>query len=56
VLNVGLMVFVIACVAALLLQALARWLAVGRGLVPVRPEAPPEPAAELRGETVGAVE
>jgi carbon starvation protein len=35
-LNVGLMVFVIACVLALLLQALARWVAVARGLVPAR--------------------
>jgi carbon starvation protein len=40
-LNVGLMVFVIACVVALLLLALGRWLLVWRGLVPVRPEAPP---------------
>jgi carbon starvation protein len=55
-LNIGLMVFVIACVGALLLQAVARWMAVGRGLVPVRPEAPAEGTAELRGEKVGAVE
>jgi carbon starvation protein len=42
-LNVGLMVFVMACVGALLMLALARWLAVGRGLVPTHPEEP-EPA------------
>jgi carbon starvation protein len=40
-LNIGLMVFVMACVAALLLLALARWLAVIRGVIPVRAEAPP---------------
>jgi hypothetical protein len=38
VLNVGLMLFVILCVAALLFQAAARWVAVLRGVVPVRPE------------------
>ena len=35
-LNIGLMVFVMACVLTLLLQALARWVAVWRGLVPTR--------------------
>src|SRR5581483_11860217 len=35
-LNIGLMLFVIVCVLALLLQALARWVAVARGLVPQR--------------------
>jgi carbon starvation protein len=39
-LNVGLMVFVMACVGALLLLALSRWLAVARGLVPTHPEGP----------------
>jgi carbon starvation protein len=39
-LNIGLMVFVMACVLALLLYAVARWVAVARGLVPVRPDAP----------------
>ena len=39
-LNVGLMVFVMACVGALLVLAAGRWVAVARGLVPVRPEAP----------------
>jgi hypothetical protein len=37
-LNVGLMVFVMACVAALLFYAAARWIAVLRGVVPARPE------------------
>ncbi len=40
-LNVGLMVFVMACVGVLLLLAASRWVAVARGLVPVRPEAAP---------------
>jgi carbon starvation protein len=39
-LNIGLMVFVMVCVASLLLIAVARWVAVLRGLVPVRPAAP----------------
>ncbi len=34
-LNIGLMVFVITCVLALLAQA-ARWIAVLRGVVPIR--------------------
>jgi carbon starvation protein len=38
-LNVGLMVFVMSCVGALLLMAMARWVAVARGLVPIRAEA-----------------
>ncbi len=40
-LNIGLMVFVMACVAALLLYAAARWIAVLRGVVPIRPEEAP---------------
>jgi carbon starvation protein len=39
-LNIGLMVFVMSCVAALLIYAVARWLAVLRGWVPVRPDEP----------------
>jgi carbon starvation protein len=42
-LNVGLMVFVIACVAALLMLAAARWLAVLRGLAPAPGLAHEEP-------------
>jgi carbon starvation protein len=45
VLNIALTVFVMACVGTLLLIALARWVAVARGLVPARPESPPAPAA-----------
>jgi len=37
-LNIGLIVFVMACVLLLLLQALARWLAVLRGIAPIRTE------------------
>jgi carbon starvation protein len=52
-LNVGLMVFVMACVLALLIHAAARWLAVWGGLAPARPYAPeataPVPATD--GET-----
>ena len=36
------MVFVMACVLALLVQAAARWVAVLRGMVPVRREEGPE--------------
>jgi carbon starvation protein len=43
-LNIALMVFVMTCVAALLLIAVARWLGVARGVIPTRPE---EPAAEV---------
>lgn len=35
-LNIGLMLFVIACVMGLLIQAVTRWLAVWRGVAPVR--------------------
>jgi carbon starvation protein len=38
-LNIGLMIFVMTCVGALLLLAVSRWVAVGRGLIPVVPEA-----------------
>jgi hypothetical protein len=40
VLNLAMTIFVMACVGALLLLAVGRWLAVARGLIPVRPEAP----------------
>jgi carbon starvation protein len=40
-LNLLLTVFVMACVGVLLLMAVSRWLAVGRGLVPTRPEHSP---------------
>ncbi len=40
-LNIALMVFVMACVAALVIQAAARWVAVWGGLIPVTPEAAP---------------
>jgi carbon starvation protein len=36
VLNIGLMVFVIACVLALLIYAVSRWVAVWAGMVPLR--------------------
>lgn len=42
-LNIGLMVFVIACVAVLLLMALARWIAVLSGRIPTKPDVPPLP-------------
>jgi carbon starvation protein len=42
-LNISMMIFVIACVAALLLTAVGRWLAVLRGVLPIRVEAPPVP-------------
>jgi carbon starvation protein len=37
-LNLVMTVFVMACVGVLLLMAVSRWLAVGRGLIPIRPD------------------
>jgi carbon starvation protein len=37
-LNLVMTVFVMACVGVLLLMAASRWLAVGRGLIPARPD------------------
>jgi carbon starvation protein len=47
-LNVGLMVFVMACVGALLLFAVGRWVAVLRGVIPVKPEEAPLPPPSPR--------
>ena len=49
VLNIALTVFVMACVAVLLLMAAARWLAVARGLVPARREAAAAGASSSEG-------
>jgi hypothetical protein len=38
VLNTGLTVFVLACVGALLVIAVSRWIAVAAGMVPARTE------------------
>ncbi|MFM7152255.1 MAG: carbon starvation CstA family protein, partial [Gemmataceae bacterium] len=38
VLNIGLMAFVMLCVILLLFQAATRWLAVARGVIPIRPD------------------
>jgi hypothetical protein len=46
-LNLALTIFVMACVAVLLLQAVVRWVLVARGVVPVRREA--VPAAAVAG-------
>jgi carbon starvation protein len=60
VLNMVMAVFVITCVMALLLLAVARWVAVAKGAVPVRAEprtdrAPgaPEPEVAADGVTLG---
>jgi hypothetical protein len=60
VLNIVMAVFVISCVTALLLLALARWVAVAKGVVPVRTEpptdravVPPEPEVAVDGVTLG---
>jgi carbon starvation protein len=45
-LSMAMTIFVMACVAVLLLLAAARWLLVARGVVPVRPEGPPPMAPE----------
>jgi carbon starvation protein len=44
VLNLAMTIFVMTCVGALLLLAVGRWLAVLRGLIPVRSEAPTDGA------------
>jgi carbon starvation protein len=41
ILNIGLTVFVIACVLTLLLMAVGRWVAVWKGAIAVVPEPPP---------------
>jgi carbon starvation protein len=46
VLNLGLTIFVMTCVATLLILAVSRWVLVARGIVPVRPETVPIPADE----------
>ena len=46
-------VFVVTCVLTLLLLAAARWFAVARGLIPVRPD--PGPEDELGQERFGTV-
>ena len=51
-LNIGLMVFVLTCVLALLAQAAARWVAVLRGVVPLRGE--PEEGEDLPHTPAGA--
>jgi carbon starvation protein len=48
-LNLALTVFVVACVATLLLLAVSRWLMVARGIVPVRKDEPPQVAADPLG-------
>jgi carbon starvation protein len=47
VLSLALTVFVMACVAVLLLLALSRWFLVARGLVPVKPDEPAPPGKPL---------
>jgi hypothetical protein len=41
-LSLALMVFVVACVLTLLMMAVARWLLVLKGAIPIRPETGPE--------------
>jgi carbon starvation protein len=60
VLNMVMALFVITCVLALLLLAVARWVAVAKGAVPVRSErptdralVPPEPEAAAEGMPLG---
>jgi carbon starvation protein len=42
-LSMAMTIFVMACVAVLLLLALSRWLLVAKGLIPVKPDHPPVP-------------
>jgi carbon starvation protein len=44
VLSMAMTVFVMACVAVLLLLAVSRWLLVAKGVIPVKPDAPQPPA------------
>jgi carbon starvation protein len=43
VLSIVLTIFVMACVAVLLLLAVGRWLLVAKGVIPVKPDEPPLP-------------
>jgi carbon starvation protein len=45
-LEIVLTLFVMTCVGILLLLAISRWFLVARGLVPIRPEAPPPVSSE----------
>ncbi len=54
-LNIALTVFVMACVGALLLLAVSRWLLVARGVVATRPDEPDSPVrAATSGEMAAA--
>src|SRR5262249_26516880 len=58
VLNLTMTVFVMACVGALLLLAVGRWLAVARGLIPAQPDYSPSfrpPSGLESAESVPAV-
>jgi carbon starvation protein len=50
VLSMAMTVFVMACVAVLLILAVSRWLLVARGVIPVKPEVPPPLAAAANGQ------
>jgi carbon starvation protein len=57
-LNLTMTVFVMACVGALLLLAVGRWLAVARGVIPARPDYSPSflpPSGLERTEPVSAL-
>jgi carbon starvation protein len=53
-LNLGMTVFVIACVLTLLLLALSRWVLVARGRIGVRPDDWAPPVGELKPIAVAA--
>jgi carbon starvation protein len=44
-LSLVMMVFVVACVLALLMLALTRWILVAKGVIPITPDAPPHAKA-----------
>jgi carbon starvation protein len=46
VLGIALTLFVMSCVAVLLLLAVSRWFLVAKGLIPIRPEEPPAAPAD----------
>ena len=51
VLSLAMTVFVVTCVLTLLLLAVARWFAVARGMIPVRPD--PGPGDEFGARNRG---
>jgi carbon starvation protein len=54
-LNLAMTIFVMACVAVLLLLAVTRWLLVAKGVIPVRPEAASDAGSLAASDGIPAV-